>query len=183
MRARRATGIIRTVVDNAATAQTEPEITDPPQPPKARRAVMRTPGSTIIAIFLLTVGMTPVAWTAPGMLVLYLIPAALLYLVLRVRTTVTPDGLFVRKPFSSAHLTWTGLRGFATDNRGKLAAVTTDDTRITLPAVRGRHLPVLSLLSGGRLADPTGLTTGNATAASPEQDQDHDATGSGQDQT
>lgn len=183
MRAWRATGIIGTVVDNAATAPTEPGITDPPQPPKKKRAVMRTPGSTIIVIFLLAVGMTPFAWTAPGMLVLYLIPAALLYWVLRVRTTVTPDGIFVRKPFSTARLTWSGLRGFATDKRGRLTAVTTDDTRISLPAVRGRHLPVLALLSGGRLPDPTGLTTDDTAARSPEQDQDHDAASGGQHET
>lgn len=197
MRAYHATGIIGTVVDNAATAPTEPGITDPPQPPKKKRAVMRTPGSTIIVIFLLAVGMTPFAWTAPGMLVLYLIPVGWLYWVLRVRTTVTPDGIFVRKLFSGEHLPWSGLRGFATDKRGGLTAVTTEDTRIRLPAVRGRHLPVLSLLSGGRLPDPTGLTTDStaksagesadsaaeATTGSPEQDQDHNTGGGSQHQT
>lgn len=198
MRAWRATGTIGTVVDNAATAPTEPGITDPPQPPKKKRAVMRTPGSTIIVIFLLAVGMTPFAWTAPGMLVLYLIPVVWLYWVLRVRTTVTPDGIFVRKLFTRAHLTWPELRGFATDKRGALTAVSTEDTRIRLPAVRGRHLPVLSLLSGGRLPDPTGLTTDSAaesadasaadstaeeTPGSPEQDQDHDTGGGSQHET
>jgi len=179
-------GIIESVVDNAATADTEPVITDPPQPAKRSQAVMRTPAATVIAIFLLAVGITPVAWTVPGLLVLYVIPAVLLYGVLRLRTTATPDGLFVRRLFTREHLPWPALHGFVANNKGRLAAVTTTGATVNLPAVRGRHLPVLSLLSGGRVPDPTGLTTtapetGTAPATgSAEQDQDHDAAGGSQ---
>jgi hypothetical protein len=39
--------------------------------------------------------------------------------------------------------------------KGWLKAVRSDDTEVTLPAVRFMHLPALSLVSGGRLPDPS----------------------------
>jgi|GEM_PF-2216904 len=183
VRTRPGTGIIGTVVDSAATAHSDSGITDPPQPAKRKQAVMRTPGSAIIAIFLLLVGMTPAAWTLPGMLVLYVIPAALLYVVLRLRTTVTPDAVHVRRLFTQHRLPWGELRGLLVNNRGTVSAVTTDGTNVKLPSVRGKHLPVMSLISDGRLPDPTGLTAEDATSHSAEQDQDHDAAGRGQHQS
>ncbi|HET6705765.1 MAG TPA: PH domain-containing protein, partial [Amycolatopsis sp.] len=36
-------------------------------------------------------------------------------------------------------------------------AVLQDDTKVPLPTVRTRHLPVLSLVSEGLVADPSGV--------------------------
>lgn len=173
MRRRRAPGTIDRVAnetvndaqpERAQAAATgpepaEPALAEPAQPPKTKRSVIRIPGTTIPVIVLLAIGMTPIAWTVPGMLALYVLPAALLYWVLRVRTTATPDGLTVRRLLGKHHLSWSELRGLSVSKRGKIAAVTTDDVSVTLPAVRSRHLPMLSLISAGRLPDPTGLTT------------------------
>ena len=160
MRVRSGAGIIGSVAEEAAREHVEPDITDPPQPRKAKRAVIRTPpGAALVAIFLLTFGMTPIAWTVPGLLVLYVIPAALLYWVLRLRTTATPEGLDVRALFERRQLAWDELRGLSIGKRGRISAVTTDGTTVALPAVRSHNLPALSLISGGRLPDPSGLTT------------------------
>lgn len=159
MRYRARTGIIECVAEEVVDEHVKPAVTDPPQPRKAKRAVLRIPGAAVVAIFLLTFGMTPIAWTVPGLLVLYVIPAALLYWVLRVRTTATPEGLDVRDLFSGRRLSWEEVRGLSVSKRGKISAVTTDGTTVALPAVRSHNLPALSLISGGRLPDPTGLTS------------------------
>lgn len=159
MRYRRPTGIIECVAEEVAHERAEPRVTDPAQPRKAKHAVMRIPGAAVVAIFLLTFGMTPIAWTVPGLLVLYVIPAVLLYWVLRVRTTATPEGLHVRDLLRSHRLSWDDVRGLSVSNRGKVSAVTADGATVGLPAVRSRNLPALSLISGGRVPDPTGLTS------------------------
>ena len=142
------------------------------QPAKAKRAVFRIPGAAILAIGLFTFGLTPVAWTVPGMLALYAIPVALLYWVLRVRTTATPEGLTVRTLFGRGEVSWSDLKGVTVTNKGKVYAVTTAGAEMLLPTVRSNNIPALSLISDGRLPDPTGLTADVNTPESSDKPDD-----------
>ncbi|WP_158887469.1 PH domain-containing protein [Amycolatopsis anabasis] len=131
----------------------------PEQPSKARKAVFRIPGTAYIAIVLLVICITPVALGGiPGLQALYLVPLGLIVFVARTRTVATVDGLSVRTVFGKRELPWSALKGLALTPRAKVRAVLSDDTQVALPAVRTRHIPVLSLVSKGLIADPSGLT-------------------------
>ena len=127
---------------------------------EGKKAVFKIPRTALLAIAFLVLCMTPVAlgefhWLA----VIYVFPLGLLVFVLRTRTVADSTGLTVRTMFGHRELPWSALKGLALTDKSKVRAVLTDDSQITLPAVRTRHLPVLSLVSGGRLEDPSGLTT------------------------
>lgn len=120
--------------------------------------MFRIPGIAVLAALLLALGATPFAFGAPGLFTIYLVPVGLALWVLRTRTTADPDGLSVRRVFSSRRLPWSALKGLRLTRQAGVRAVLTDDTEVTLPAVRTRHLPALALISGGRLDDPTAHT-------------------------
>jgi hypothetical protein len=126
------------------------------------RLVFRIPGVAILAALLLVVCVTPIAFAAPGLVALYLIPLAIVVWVMRVRTTADATGLAVRQVVGGRKLPWDSLKGLRLTKRAGVRAVLADDTEVDLPCVRLRHLPALALVSGGRLDDPT------ATAAEPE---------------
>jgi hypothetical protein len=123
-----------------------------------RKAVFRIPGTAYLAIIFLIVCVTPTAFGGvPGLQVIYLVPILLFVFVLRTRTVATPAGLTVRTMFGKRELPWAALKGLALTNKSKVRAVLQDESQITLPTVRTRHLPVLSLISEGRLKDPSGV--------------------------
>ncbi|WP_020671109.1 PH domain-containing protein [Amycolatopsis nigrescens] len=122
-------------------------------------AVFRIPATALLAIMILVICVTPVAFGGvPGLQALYLVPLGLLLFVQRTRTTASRDGLAVRTMFGSREIPWAALKGLALTKKSKVRAVLTDDSQIQLPAVRTRHLPVLALVSGGKVPDPSGLT-------------------------
>ena len=124
-----------------------------------RKAVFRVPATALLAVFGLMVCMAPAAFAdVPWLWAMYVIPLALIVFVLRTRTVASAKGLAIRTMFGHRELPWAALKGLAITNRAKVKAVLTDNTQIPLPTVRTRHLPVLSLVSEGRLKDPTGLT-------------------------
>lgn len=126
---------------------------------EGKRAIFRIPGANFIAIFLLAVCMTPLATTVPGLAVLYIVPIALTVWVLRVRTVATANGLSVRTLLRTRELPWDAISGLALTSGSRVRAVLSDESQVWLPAVRPRNLPVLSLVSGGRFADPSGVLT------------------------
>ncbi|QWF78031.1 PH domain-containing protein [Amycolatopsis sp. CA-230715] len=129
------------------------------QQDQGRKAIFRIPATAILAIVVLVVCVTPVAFGGiPGLQALYLVPLGLLWFVQRMRTVATADGLAVRTMFGHRDIPWTALKGLAITSKARVRAVLGDGSEIALPAVRTRHLPVLSLVSGGLLKDPTGLT-------------------------
>ncbi len=70
--------------------------------------------------------------------------------VLRVRTTVTPDGLELRRAFSSQSISWDQVKGFRFPQRGwARAARLVDGTEVSLPTVTFGRLPQLASASGG----------------------------------
>ncbi|WP_018682125.1 PH domain-containing protein [Actinokineospora enzanensis] len=130
-------------------------MSEQPEPQIPARLVFRVPTVAVLAALLFAICATPVAFGAPGLVAIYLIPIAAVVWVLRVRTTATADGLTVRGVVGSRALPWASLKGFRLSPKGQVRAVLTDDREVPLPSVRTRHLPALSLVSGGRLADPT----------------------------
>jgi hypothetical protein len=117
-----------------------------------RKAVFRIPRTSFMAIALLTICVTPIALgEIPYLQWLYVFPIVLAVFVIRTRTLAT------RTMFGHRDVPWSALKGLAITKRARVQAVLTDDTKVPLPTVRTRHLPVLSLVSEGLVADPSGL--------------------------
>ncbi|WP_420848747.1 PH domain-containing protein [Prauserella marina] len=124
---------------------------------EGRKAIFRIPATSLLTIVILLFCITPAAFAAPGLQALYLFPVALTVWIIRIRTTATSAGLTVRTVFSTRELPWTSLKALAITRKSRVQAVLTDGTKVTLPTVRTRHLPVLSLVSDGLVSDPSGV--------------------------
>ncbi|NIH84961.1 hypothetical protein FHX45_001854 [Amycolatopsis granulosa] len=124
-----------------------------------RKAVFRIPLIALLAVVFLAVCMIPAAFAdVPGLWVMYVVPIALAVFIVRTRTVASSRGLSVRTVFSHRELPWSSLKGLAISDKAKVRAVLADGSEVPLPSVRTRHLPVISLVSEGRMKDPTGLT-------------------------
>jgi hypothetical protein len=153
------------VAENEQQTSTD-AVTGAPEIPPNPKAVFRIPRTAYFVIGFLIFCMTPAAlgeihWLA----VLYLIPLALIVFVRRMRTTADAQGLKVRTMFGHRDLAWSELKGLALNKKSKVSAVLADESQVRLPTVRTRHLPVLSLVSDGRLHDPSGLIAEPAVTA------------------
>jgi hypothetical protein len=133
--------------------------------------LFRIPATAVLGAGLLAVAATPLALSAPGLQAIYLVPVALAVWVLRTRTTVDQDGIAVRTMFGRRAIPWEAVRSLRLDPRSRVRAVLADETEVVLPAVRTRHLPVLAVVSGGRLADPTATGKPDQEAAADDQDE------------
>lgn len=128
------------------------------QQDEGRKAVFRVPRTSFMAIALLTICVTPIALgEIPYLQWLYIFPIALVVFVVRHRTIATRSGLAVRTMFGHRDIPWSALKGLAITKKSRVQAVLKDDTKVPLPTVRTRHLPVLSLVSDGLVADPSGV--------------------------
>ncbi|MGW4208629.1 PH domain-containing protein [Lentzea sp. NPDC004789] len=119
------------------------------------KLVFRIPATALLAAGLIAICVTPVAWAVPGLQALYVLPLGYAWWVVRNRTTVTEEALVARGLFGSTTVRWDEVKSIRLVQKGWLKAVKTDDTEVTLPAVRFMHLPALSAVSGGRVPDPT----------------------------
>jgi hypothetical protein len=120
------------------------------------RLVFRIPSTAVLGALLFAVTATPFAWAAPGLFAIYLVPVVAIVWVLRLQTTADREKLVTRTLFSRHVLPWSDVRAFRVSERSWVRAVIDDDGKeLPLPTVRTRHLPALSLISGGRLDDPT----------------------------
>lgn len=122
---------------------------------RVKKLVFRIPATALLAAGLIAICVTPVAWIAPGLQALYVLPLGYAWWVVRNRTTVTEDELVARGVFGTTTVRWSEVKSIRLVQKGWLKAVRSDDTEVTLPAVRFMHLPALSLVSGGRVPDPT----------------------------
>jgi len=120
-----------------------------------KKLVFRIPATALLAAALIVICVTPVAWVAPGLQALYVLPLGYAYWVLRNRTTVTEEEIVARGAFGTTTLAWADVKSIRLVQKGWLRAVREDGSEVTLPAVRFMHLPALSLVSGGRVPDPT----------------------------
>lgn len=122
---------------------------------RVKKLVFRIPATALLAAALIVICVTPVAWLAPGLQALYVLPLAYAYWVLRNRTTVTEEEIVARGVFGTTTLNWSEVKSIRLVRKGWLRAVKADDSEVTLPAVRFMHLPALSVISGGRVPDTT----------------------------
>ncbi|SMD02060.1 PH domain-containing protein [Lentzea albidocapillata] len=134
-----------------------------------KKLVFRIPATALLAAGLIAICVTPVAWLAPGMQALYVLPLGYAYWVLRNRTTVTEEQIVARGAFGTTTLKWSEVKSIRLVQKGWLRAVKEDASEVTLPAVRFMHLPALSLVSGGRVPDPT-VQEEEAVAEEPAED-------------
>ena len=119
------------------------------------RAVFRV--SPLVILFALAVALcaTPVAFGAPYLWLVYLVPVAIVVWTLRTRTVVDGEGLRVRRIVGGRHVPWDAVRGLRVDDRSGVHAVLVEGGEQALPAVHLRDLPVLAAASGGRVPDPS----------------------------
>jgi hypothetical protein len=142
-----------------------------------RRLVFRIPGVALVGVLFAFASMSVVALAGPPLLLLvYLIPILIGVWVVRTRTVVDLDTIRVRRMLFTQHVDWSDLAGLRLPERKRLRkalgdkwmrAVRADGTEVALPCVKIRHLPVLALLSGGRLADPTSPVDGPGNDKAP----------------
>ncbi|SEK23845.1 PH domain-containing protein [Rhodococcus maanshanensis] len=109
----------------------------------------------LLAVGLLAICLSPIILTNPALLsVLLVIPIVVAWWMLRVRTTVTADGLRLRRMFSSEHIEWSQIKGFRFPKQGWARADLTDGREVSLPVVTFGRLPQIAAASGGRVTDP-----------------------------
>jgi hypothetical protein len=119
------------------------------------RAVFRISPLVLLFALALAVCATPVAFGAPFLWLVYLVPVGIVVWTLRIRTVVDADGIRVRRLVGSRHLPWDALVALRVKDRSRVRAVLADGGELALPAVHVRDLHVLAMASGGRLPDPT----------------------------
>ena len=123
--------------------------------PAAQRRVFRISPLGILAALALAICARPVAFGAPGLVYIYLVPLAIIVWVLRTRTVVDVHAVTVRGVLRSRRVPWDRIASLRLDKRAKVSAVLVDGAELPLPAVRVRDLPQLAAASGGRLPDPS----------------------------
>jgi PH (Pleckstrin Homology) domain-containing protein len=113
----------------------------------------RLPPTALLGVLGLIVCMTPVAFGAPGLQLLYSVPLGLAVWLVRTRTVVDPEALVAYRVQGSQRITWPDLAGLRIDDRSRVWAVLHGGNEVALPAVRARDLPALATISGGWLPD------------------------------
>ena len=117
--------------------------------------MFKIPSTAVLGALLFAITATPFAWAAPGLFAIYVIPVVAIAWILRVRTTADGEKLVARTLFGKHVLPWADVRALKVSARSWVRAVDEAGKELPLPNVRTRHLPALSLISGGRLDDPT----------------------------
>lgn len=146
----------------------------PRQPRLPRRLVFKPPMISLVVLAFLVVCESTVALALPYFWLLYLIPLGGAVWVLRTRTVVDAQTVVVRRVFTRKALPWSGIASLRLRDRRWVAAVLTDESEVVLPEVRARHIPVLALITGGRIADPfEAAEKAAAEKAAAEQDATH----------
>jgi hypothetical protein len=135
------------------------------------RLVFKIPSTAVLGALLFAITATPFAWAAPGLYAIYLVPVLAIAWILRVRTTADGDEIVARTLFGRHVLPWSDVRALKVSERSWVRAVDEAGKELPLPNVRTRHLPALSLISGGRLDDPTEAHTEAHTETPAEQDE------------
>lgn len=114
-------------------------------------AVFRPARLSILAAVFLAVCATPVAFGAPFLWLIYLVPLAYVAWVLRVRTVADAEALTVRRVVGSRRVPWSEISSLRLREKAKVRAVLNDGAELPLPSVHIRDLPQLAAASGGRL--------------------------------
>ncbi len=120
------------------------------------RAVFKVSPLVVLFALALAVCATPVAFGAPYLWLVYLVPEGIIVWTLRTRTVADAEGLRVRRLVGGRRVPWEAVSGLRLDDRSRVHAVLDGGEELALPAVHVRDLHVLALASGGRVPDPSG---------------------------
>jgi hypothetical protein len=140
----------------------EPSVAEPtptPAPPSVRAVAFRVPMSALVGVVFLAMCESFIAASLPWGWLLFLVPAAIAVWVVRTRTTIDAQRVAARRVLRTHVLPWSRITSLRVADHAWVRAVLADGGEVALPAVYARHLPVLAVLSGGRLADPTATPT------------------------
>jgi hypothetical protein len=124
-------------------------------------AVFRPSRLQVLGALAIAFCATPFAVGAPLFWLVYLVPLAMIWWTVRVRTVADPDALTVRRVLGGRRVPWSEISSLRLDTGrrhtgSRVSAVLTDGAELPLPAVTVRDLPQLAAVSGGRLPDPAG---------------------------
>ncbi|MGQ0481374.1 MAG: PH domain-containing protein [Pseudonocardia sp.] len=153
---------------NSPNPAPEPTPSRPDADPAPQTAVFRNSPLNVLAVLALAVCAVPVAFGAPWLWLVLLVPLALGYWVLRIRTTAGPDELVARGVLRARSVPWADITALrlrssplrSSRTRSRISAVLNDGTELTLPAVHVRDLPLLAAASRGRIPDFTAEPAG-----------------------
>jgi hypothetical protein len=137
------------VPERAAAAPTPGDASRP-------RAVFHISPLGVLVAIAIAFCAVPVAFGAPWLWLIFLIPIGIVVWVLRVRTEVDPGSVTVRRLLYTRRVPWSQISSLRLRTRTRVSAVLTDGGELPLPAVHVRDLPQLAVASGGRLPDPAG---------------------------
>ena len=116
------------------------------------------PLPALVAVGMLTIGMSPLAFQGGPWFLVFLVPVALAWVVVRTRTVVDETSLGVLTPWSARRIPWEEVATLRVADSGWLRAVRTGGSRpdeTALVGVRARHLGRVAQASGGRISMPT----------------------------
>lgn len=118
------------------------ETEDSPRRPGVLR--LRYTPTSLVALGFATICAVPLivaAW--PWGLVALVIPALVIFYVLRTGADITPDQIVIRGPFYQRPVPLSDLAGLAVSAKGGVFLVKSDGASILIPTARARDLPRL----------------------------------------
>jgi hypothetical protein len=113
------------------------------------------PLPALVAVGFVAIGISPIAFQGGPWFLLFLVPLALAWWVVRTRTVVDADALRVDSAVGSRRLAWSEVATLRVAPRGWVHAVRTDEGEQALTGVRARDLGRVAQASGGRITMPT----------------------------
>ena len=119
-------------------------------------AVFHPPRTLLLVAAVLALCATPVAFGAPFLWLVYLLPVGVVVWTLRTRTVVDAEAVTVRRLLGGRRVPWDSISSLRLADTVRVAAVLDDGSELPLPAVGVRDLSRLAAASGGRLPDPSG---------------------------
>ena len=126
---------------------TAPEITLPVSFRINKLAYFSVLPALIVAVILAGASVAWLSWTL-------IVPVLLALWIHRLRTDITETGLHVVHTFGTQNLAWDSIEGLQFPKWSAVRAVLEDGSRVRLPAIAFRDLPLLSAASAGRIPNP-----------------------------
>lgn len=127
-----------------------------PAGPEAHPATFRAvPLPALVAVGFVAIGISPIAFQGGPWFLVFLVPLALAWWLVRTCTIVDASALRVRSAWGSQRLAWEDVATLRVVERGWVRAVRADESELALAGVRTRDLGRVALASGGRITMPT----------------------------
>ncbi len=119
------------------------------------RLVFRVPGTAYVAVLFFVLCASSVALVSRWFALIYLIPLALAFWILRTRTEVDADRLVVRRVLAAPRSPWSAVKSLRLSEKGWVRAVRTDGAARSRCRRCAPASARTGLISGGRITDPT----------------------------